>query len=185
MCVIYISCQVCSSDAWLLGTDTGTWRRVHPQGATDADIPPAMYACVCVIRGSGSWHSEPTFHASIFLSSDSVHHCLARIAVSFHSSNTSVLVFVDIPSRFRHAHVFSFRHPRHGHTATAVDSRVYIIGGRQGMEVFGSVYCFDMTTGRWSCVLRKGVNMAHHSAVLHWRPASLGAPQVCALGWRE
>ncbi len=66
---------------------------------------------------------------------------------------------------------------RHGHTATAVDSRVYVIGGRQGMEVFGSVYCFDMTTGRWSCVLRKGVNMAHHSAVLHWRPASLGAPQ--------
>ena len=41
--------QVCSSDAWLLGTDTGTWRRVQPQGATDADIPPAM--CVCAHAG--------------------------------------------------------------------------------------------------------------------------------------
>ena len=45
----------------------------------------------------------------------------------------------------------------HGHTMTAVEARVYVIGGRQGMEVFGSVYCFDMNTGRWSCVLRRGM----------------------------
>ena len=79
--------EVCSSDAWLLGADTGVWRRVLPAAASDADLPPAM----------------------------------------------------------------------HGHTMTAVDARVYVIGGRQGREVFGSVYCFDMSTGRWSCVLRRGV----------------------------
>jgi hypothetical protein len=31
-----------------------------------------------------------------------------------------------------------------------------------------------VSSGRWSCLLRKGINMAHHSAALHWRPASLG-----------
>jgi hypothetical protein len=103
------------------------------------------------------------------------------IIVSFYLSNSTVLVLKSgVSPSFPSPKclLLIVRHPRHGHTATAVDSRVYIIGGRQGMEVFGSVYCFDMTTGRWSCVLRKGVNMAHHSAVLHWRPASLGAPQA-------
>jgi hypothetical protein len=47
----------------------------------------------------------------------------------------------------------------HGHTATTVGSRLYIVGGRNGMEVYGGVHCFDTDTGVWSCVVRKGINM--------------------------
>eukprot|EP00466_Bigelowiella_natans_P008366 jgi/Bigna1/78717/fgenesh1_pg.56_\ len=56
--------------------------------------------------------------------------------------------------------------PSHSHTATAIGSKMVIIGGRDGMLQHGCVHVLDMATGAWKCVVSKGVNLASHSATL-------------------